>query len=127
MKKVIVIILFIIISLPVLIAQNNKVKNNPVGTWKFEAAYAPEGYTSGTIVVGLADQKHTTTMSFTGSEYVLPGEKVKAVNDSVLFSINLEGQDVKVMLKMVNDTNMTGKAVYSEGEVPLILTKVLAL
>lgn len=126
MKKVIVIILFIIISLPVLIAQN-QVKNNPVGTWKFEAAYAPEGYTSGTIVVGLADQKHTTTMSFTGSEYVLPGEKVKAVNDSVLFSINLQGQDVKVMLKMVNDTNMTGKAVYSEGEVPLILTKVLAL
>ncbi len=105
----------------------NITKNNPVGTWKFEAAYAPEGYTSGTIVVGLADQKHTTTMSFTGSEYVLPGEKVKAVNDSVLFSINLEGQDVKVMLKMVNDTNMTGKAVYSEGEVPLILTKVLAL
>ena len=104
----------------------NIAKNNPVGTWKFEAAYAPEGYTSGTIVVGLADQKHTTTMSFTGSEYVLPGEKVKAVNDSVLFSINLEGQDVKVMLKMVNDTNMTGKAVYSEGEVPLILTKVLA-
>ena len=104
----------------------NVVKNNPVGIWKFEAAYAPEGYTSGTIVVSLAEQKYSTTMSFTGSEYVLPGEKVKELNDSVLFSIYLEGQDIKVKLKMVNDTNMTGKAVYSEGEVPLILTKVLA-
>jgi hypothetical protein len=108
------------------VSGQNQTKNNPLGTWKFEAPYAPEGYTSGTIVVGLADQKHTTTMSFTGSEYKLPGEQVKAVKDSVLFSIYLEGQDIKVMLKMESETKMTGKAVYSEGEVPLTLTKMLA-
>ena len=107
-------------------AQNNQVKNNPVGTWKFAAPYAPEGYTSGTIVVGFAEKKHTATMSFTGSENILSGEKVTAANDSVLFSVFLEGQDIKVMLKMENDSNMTGKAVYSEGEVPLTLTKMLA-
>ena len=106
---------------------DNHSKNNPVGTWKFEAPYAPEGYTTGKIIVGFAEQKHTASMSFTGSEYVLPGEKVIASNDSVLFSIYLEGQDIKVMLKMVSDTNMTGKAVYSEGEVPLALSKVLAV
>ena len=27
---------------------------------------------------------------------------------------------------MVSDTNMTGKAVYSEGEVTLTITKILA-
>ncbi len=100
--------------------------HNPVGTWKFDAPYAPEGYSSGTIVVGLTQQKHTTSMSFTGSEYKLAGENVKAQNDSVLFSIYLEGQDIRVMLKIESDTNMTGKAVYSEGEVPLALSKVLA-
>jgi hypothetical protein len=126
MKKGILIILSIIFSLPILMAQNNQVKNNPVGTWKFAAPYAPEGYTSGTIIVGFAEEKHTATMSFTGNEYKLPGEKVKAVNDSILFSVYLEGQDIKVLLKMVSDTNMTGKAVYSEGEVPLTLTKMLA-
>ena len=52
-------------------------------------------------------------------------EKVVVSKDSVLFSIYLEGQDIKVMLKMVSDTNMTGKAIYSEGEVPLALSKVL--
>jgi hypothetical protein len=100
-------------------------KVNPVGTWKFAAPYAPEGYSSGTIVVGFTEQKHTTTMSFTGSEYKLEGENVKAVNDSILFSIFLEGQDIKVMLKIENDTNMSGKAVYTEGEVPLSLSRIL--
>lgn len=104
--------------------QNSK-KLNPVGTWKFDAAYAPEGYTSGTIVVGVAEQKATASMAFTGSEYKLPGEKVTTANDSVNFSIYLEGQDIKVMLKVVSDTNMAGKAVYSEGEVPLTLSRVV--
>jgi len=103
----------------------NSNKINPVGTWKFAAPYAPEGYSSGKIVVGFAEQKHTTTMSFTGNEYKLPGDNVKTVNDSIMFSVFLEGQDIKVMLKMVSDTNMTGKAVYSEGEVPLALSRVL--
>ena len=107
-------------------AQNSEVKNNPVGTWKFAAPYAPEGYTSGTIVVGFAEKKHTATLSFTGSEYKLMGDKVTSAKDSVLFSVFLEGQDIKVLLKIVSDTNMTGKAVYSEGEVPLTLTRMLA-
>jgi hypothetical protein len=126
MKKGILIIVSIIFSLPILTAQNSQVKNNPVGTWKFAAPYAPEGYTSGTIVVGFAEKKNTATMSFTGSEYKLMGDKVTSAKDSVLFSVFLEGQDIKILLKIVSDTNMTGKAVYSEGEVPLTLTRMLA-
>jgi hypothetical protein len=121
------ILTFMLVSLLTVISVSaqKSTKLNPLGTWKFEAAYAPEGYTSGTIVVGFAEQKHTASMSFTGSEYKLPGEKVTAANDSVNFSIYLEGQDIKVMLKVISDTNMTGKAVYSEGEVPLALSRVV--
>jgi hypothetical protein len=121
------ILTLIVVSFLTVIAVNaqNNIKSNSVGTWKFEAPYAPEGYTSGKIILGVAEQKNTASMSFTGTEYVLPGEKVVALKDSVLFSIYLEGQDIKVMLKMVSDTNMTGKAVFSEGEVPLALSKVL--
>ena len=126
MKKINLFILFIVLSLPVLTAQNNQAKNDPVGTWKFEAPFAPEGYTSGTIAIGLAAPKYSATMIFTGSEYKLVGEKVKAGNDSVSFSIYTEGQDIKVMLKIENITKMSGKAVYSEGEVPLTLTKIVA-
>ena len=99
-------------------------KNHSAGTWKFDAPYAPEGYSSGTIVIGFTEKKDTATMSFGTGEYKLGGENVKVVNDSVLFSIFLEGQDIKVMLKVNNDTLMSGKAVYSEGEVPLTLTKI---
>lgn len=112
-----------ILSFTVVSGQNNSKQENPVGTWKFEAPYAPEGYNSGIIVVGIAEKKNTTTMSFTGSDYKIEGEKVKAANDSITFSVYVEGQDVKVFLKIESETTMSGKAVYSEGEIPLTLTK----
>jgi hypothetical protein len=100
-------------------------KLNPTGKWKFSAPYAPEGYSSGVIIVGVAEKKPTALMSFSGSQNILTGDSVKVINDSVSFSIFLEGQDIKVMLKVESDTNMSGKAVYSEGEVPLALSKVI--
>ena len=124
--KIKILTLMLISFLPVMLVSGQNInKINPVGTWKFEAPYAPEGYTSGTILVGFKEQKHTTIMLFTGSDTILSGEKVRAVNDSVLFSIYLGGQDIKVMLKMENDSKMSGKAVYSEGEVPLTLIRQL--
>jgi len=122
--KIKMLILMLISFLPVMVISGQNInKNNPVGTWKFEAPYAPEGYTSGIIVVGFKDQKHTTAMSFTGSDTILAGDKVRSLNDSLLFSIYLDGQDVKILLKMENESNMSGKAVHSEGEVPLTLTR----
>lgn len=107
-------------------AQSNQQKLNPVGTWKFEAPAAPEGYSSGKITVGLADKKPTATISFTGSEYKIPGEKVKVTSDSLTFSVYLESETVNMYLRMIPDNKMTGKAVYSQGEVPLSLTKEAA-
>jgi hypothetical protein len=125
MKRVTILVMFMIIGITTISAQNNKSKIDPQGTWKFEAPYAPEGYTSGTIVVGTAEQKTTATMSFTGSDNKLSGDKVLVVNDTVTFSVYLEGQDIRVLLKIENATKMTGKAVYSEGEVPLTLSKIV--
>ena len=127
MKRIIFIFIVIFVYTLTSFAQQSKgQKNNSVGTWKFEAPYAPEGYTSGTIIVGNEEQKPTATMSFTGNEFKIPGENVKVVKDSILFSVYIQGQDVKVMLKMDTEIKMSGKAVYSEGEVPLALNKVLA-
>ena len=123
MKKVILFILFVVFSLAVVTAQKNQGKKDPVGKWKFEAPYAPEGYTSGSIVVAFAKRQYTASMAFTGSENEFAGDKVKLVNDSLFFSIYIEGEDVAVKLKMEDRTKMSGKAVYSEGDVPLTLTK----
>lgn len=123
MKKLITIIALVTLSVSVLSAQSGNGRKDPVGKWKFDAPYAPEGFTSGTIDVGYADKKYSATMSFAGSEYSFPGEKVAVRNDSLFFLIWVEGTDVNVALKLEDNSKMTGNAVYYEGNVPLSLTR----
>jgi len=123
MKKVTFLLTLILAVVTSAYAQNTKPVVDPVGTWKFEAPYAPEGYTSGVIVIGKSAQNYTVTMSFTGSENKLNGENVKVEKDTVIFSLILESQEIKVSLKGTEDAKMAGKAVYSEGEVPLTLIR----
>jgi len=123
MKKVISFILLIFMSISVISAQISKEKKDPVGQWKFEAPGAPEEYTSGTINIGFAEQKYTATMEFTGIEYIFSGENVKFKNDSLTFSFPLEDDYVSIRLKLEDKSKMSGKGSYSEGVVPLILTK----
>lgn len=122
-SKVLTILIFSFLSVIAVNGQNRTKKVDPVGTWKYEAPSAPEGYTSGIIVVGMAEKKHTVTISFTGSDYKIPAENVKVENDVILFSVYIESEDIKITLKIEGAAKMTGKAVYSEGEIPLSLTK----
>jgi hypothetical protein len=122
MKRATILIMFLLAVITVSSGQSTK-KTDPLGTWKFDAPYAPEGYTSGTIVISLVEKKHTATISLTGSEYKLTGENVTVENDNVSFSLRLEDQNIKVNLKGDSDSKMVGKAVYSDGEIPLTLTK----
>jgi len=126
MKKIFFTILFLFSVLSVMEAQEtNTQKKSPIGSWKFEAPYAPQGYNNGSISVVSAENKLSATMSFDSMQYQFPAEKVKAVADSLYFSINLEGQSVDVSLKITDNSNMTGKAVYSEGSVPLIVKRTV--
>lgn len=104
-------------------AQSPAGKNNPVGKWKFEAPYAPEGFTTGTIEFSLADERYSTSIIFTGSSYKIPGEKTTVEKDTVRFTVYVEGTEVAINLVPESNTKMTGKAVYFEGEIPLTLTK----
>ncbi len=107
------------------IAQNvSPQKSDPVGKWKFEAATAPEGYTSGTMVFSVAENKYSAGIMFTNFEYKFPGEKIKVEGDSVSFVVSLEGQQIEVTLKMESPAKMTGRAVYPEGTIPLVLTRL---
>jgi hypothetical protein len=126
MKKYITVLsLFILAASVVNSQQGNSAKKDPAGQWKFEAPYAPEGFTTGVVEVAVVEKKYTATMSFTGSDYKLPGESVKFEKDSLLFSIYVQGEIVNVNLKLEDALKMSGKAVYSEGSVPLTLTKVV--
>jgi hypothetical protein len=123
MKKTIPLILLLLFSISLVSAQTVKVNTSPVGKWKFEAPSAPEGYNSGSISISFAENKYSTAVSLTGSDYAIPGDKTKVENDSVTFTVLLEGTEIAISLKAENDTKMTGKAVYVDGEIPLTLTK----
>lgn len=123
MRKLILFSLLIVFGLTVVTAQKNPKKKDPVGTWKFEAPYSPEGYTSGTIVFGLAKRKYTASVVFNGSEAKLSGGNVKVENDSLFFVVYIDKEEVTVRLKIENELKMSGKAVYSQGEVPFTLNK----
>jgi hypothetical protein len=60
---------------------------------------------------------------FTGNEGKLSGEKVKFENDTLAFSVYIENENVGIKLKLNDKTKMSGKAVYSGGEVLLTLTR----
>jgi hypothetical protein len=122
-RKILSLLLIFIVTAVVVNGQNTVKKNNPVGTWTFEAPNAPEQYTKGSIVVGFTDKKYTASMEFTDSGDKFAGEKVKFEKDSLFFMFLAQGQDVTVRLKMEGTSKMSGKAVYSEGEVPLNLVK----
>lgn len=123
MKKLISLSLLIILSISFANAQSAKSKFNPVGEWKYEAPYAPAEYSTGKIIIGLTDQKYTAVITLTGSEYKITGQDVKVVNDSLLFSVYIEGETVNVKMKMENATKMAGVAVSSQGDIPVTGTK----
>jgi hypothetical protein len=104
--------------------QNAPKKAGPAGEWKFESTYAPEGYTSGTLKVSFSENKYSAIMSFTGNGYKFNGENVKFEKDTLSFNFYAEGQGVSVKLVLEQENKLTGKGVYSEGEVPLALTRM---
>lgn len=122
-KRTLSTLVILLIAVFTITAQSNTKKLNPAGSWKFDAPYAPEGYTTGTIVVGLQEKVHTATISFPGSDYKIPGEKVKVAGDSLQFEVYLDGATIGIKLKMESDSTMSGKALSPDGEIPLTLKK----
>lgn len=124
MKRAVFTIFLISLIVSVTNAQESQVqKNDPVGKWKFQLPDAPEGYKSGTIDVGFTGEKYSASMFFTERDYKIPGEKVSFLQDSLLFVMYAEGQEITVSLKLTEPLKMEGKVVYSEGVIPLFLTK----
>ena len=121
--KIIPFIILLVFSIQTIDAQSAKEDKNPLGKWKFEAPYAPEGYTKGMIEVSLNENKYTASISFSGLDYKFPGEKVKVEGENLSFVVYIQDSDVSINLKMDSETKMAGKAVYSEGEIPLSLTR----
>lgn len=123
MKKVLFLSVFILAFCYAGFAQNQKPSYEPAGLWKFEAPYAPEGYTTGTMEFVNAEGKYQAFISFTGSDYKIPFEKVSLQKDSVSLTLYVEGNEVFIKLKMENESRISGKALSPEGDIPITAIK----
>ena len=124
MKKFILSIVFSSLFAGIALSQQVTVqKKDPAGIWKFSIPEAPEGYRSGTLNVVFTDKKYSANMLFPEYNINLAGEKVSFASDSLLFTMYAEGQEVTILLKMTGPQKMEGKALYSEGELLLSMSK----
>jgi len=123
MKKILLLSVLLVCITVALTAQTQKPKFDPVGKWKFDAPYAPEGYNNGIMEFVFAEGKYSAFISFTGSDYKIPLEGVKVANDSIRLNLYVEGADIAIKLKMKSDSKISGAALSPDGEIPLTAVK----
>jgi len=99
--------------------------NDPVGKWKFSAPGAPYGYDQGIIEIVREAGEFSATVSFTGMDYKFELEKVKFEEEKLSFNLYLEGEDIYVLMSFSEENKLSGKAIYSQGEVTLYATREL--
>lgn len=123
MKRTAIIFFLVLMTVSVSAQTVNNAKD-PAGKWKFDAPYAPEGFTTGLVEIKFAEEKYSVTLMFSANaEYILPCDKVKFANDTLTFNLYLDTEDIAFTLKFDEADKMSGKAVHSGGEVPLTLTR----
>lgn len=98
------------------LAQINK---SITGIWDFQCPFAPEGFNTGTIDI----RKDSVFTTFISSTYKFPSQWVKIEFDSLLYNVDINGEEVLYSLKVENKDTLNGKASTSYGVSSLILTR----
>jgi hypothetical protein len=92
---------------------NAQKKVDPVGTWSYEAEYAPYEYSSGDIVVSKEKQEYKVELQL-GEYYKIKASNVEYKDNVLSFNVYVEGESVSVKTTLEKDSH-AGTASYSEG------------
>lgn len=95
-----------------------QISKNLSGDWYFDAPDAPEGSTSGAATFKV----DTVIMIFDG-HLRFPSDWVKTDNDSIIYEVSFESDKVRFSLKIMDEQNLEGKAVWENGETPIIFRR----
>jgi len=96
---------------------NAQKKVDPVGTWSYEAEYAPYEYSEGDIVVS-EEGKDYKVVIVLGEYYKITANSVEYKDNVLTFDVYVEGETVSVKTTMEKETHK-GAANYSEGSLKL--------
>ena len=83
-----------------------------VGTWNYEAPYAPYEYSTGKLIFAEAGDKVEGKIKI--GEYEIDMRNVEVDGDNVKFGAYIEGEYVALKITLKKGT-FTGTASYSEG------------
>jgi hypothetical protein len=118
-NEILQLLLIISVSFIGSLSTNAQVKVAYLGNWSFIAPTAPDGYTFGIIEI----KKDSVNTSFTELKYKVPSIWIKVENDSITYKAIVDDTDVLFSLKIENEANIKGNAVWSDGETQMILKK----
>ncbi|HEX2922061.1 MAG TPA: hypothetical protein VHO50_12935 [Bacteroidales bacterium] len=90
------------------------------GKWTFEAPDAPEGSTKGSIEIrpGSVIMTFDEAVAFTSNW-------AKMKKDSLIYETTFDMATVLFSLRIIDDDNIKGKAVWKEGETSVYLKKAV--
>ena len=94
--------------------------NDIVGTWNYEAPYAPYEYSTGKLIFTESGDKIEGKIKI--GEYEIDMRNLKVEGDKVSFGAYVEGEYVKIDVT-VKKKALSGTASYSEGSMEVTAEK----
>ena len=91
-----------------------------VGTWNYEAPYAPYEYSAGKLIFEKNGDEWTGKIKI--GEYEIPMRNLKVEHNKITFGAYVEGEYVSIE-GTIEKNKITGKASYSEGEIDVTAEK----
>lgn len=85
-----------------------------VGTWNYEAPYAPYEYSAGKLIFNENGDKLEGKIKI--GEYEIEMRNVKVEGDNVSFGAYIEGEYVSIKIA-IDKSKFSGTASYSEGSI----------
>lgn len=123
MKRLIILTTIALIALSAS-AQEVPVQKNPVGNWKVEAPYAPEGFQYSKLGVTKVEDKYVVEMNFEDVGYKLLAERVTFIDGVLKFGFWVEDVDVTITFKFNGEDKLEGSAVTVDGEIPMTAVRI---
>ena len=103
------------------------VKADPIGKWKVEIPYAPDGFQTSKMTVAKAEDRHTVEINFEEMAFVIQAEKVTFIDKVLKFSFWVEDTEVLITLKFPEEDKMAGvvDVVIEEAQqLPITATRI---
>jgi len=107
--------------------ETKNVKANPIGKWKVEIPYAPDGFQTSKMTVAKVDDRYTVEINFEEMAFVIQGEKVTFIDKVLKFTFWVEDTEVVITLKFPEEDKMEGVVdvvIEQAQQLPITATRI---